>query len=161
MATETPSVGGAIPETIGGVTTLKSPVPPEKTGISTEQKQQQGHVSLPAYATTRAAPNGSQTDANSPYMSAAGGSMSQSQILTSPMLASPLTAGALSGPGSGPGNGESMREPHLSGHEPRYFPGIVTRGQRKGSTRQNSQHENDESVARRVSGRKDKDVSSE
>jgi AMP deaminase len=39
---------------------------------------------------------------------------------------------------------DGMRDLHLSANEPRYFPGVVTRGHRKGSKRQDSVHESDE-----------------
>jgi len=38
---------------------------------------------------------------------------------------------------------------HLVGDEPRYFPGVVTRSQRKNSKRQDSMHESDDSSARK------------
>jgi AMP deaminase len=71
---------------------------------------------------------------------------SQSDILSGGMVASPLTAGPSSG---------VEEEPHLSGHEPRYWPGVVTRGQRRMSTRQGSAHEGDapvDGVKRRQDG---------
>lgn len=60
-----------------------------------------------------------QSDTNSPYLGPAG------------------QAGA---------NGvtDGMRDLALSANEPRYFPGVVTRGHRKDSKRQDSVHEGDE-----------------
>ncbi|KAL1873827.1 hypothetical protein VTK73DRAFT_711 [Phialemonium thermophilum] len=39
---------------------------------------------------------------------------------------------------------DGIRDLHLDGSEPRYFPGVVTRGQRKNSKRQDSMHESDD-----------------
>ncbi|KAK0730770.1 hypothetical protein B0H67DRAFT_527882 [Lasiosphaeris hirsuta] len=144
----------AAPETNGSVGvsqqyTPRSPALSTKTNIATAAEQmQQQYTSKSAIDTS-----------GSPHM---GASMSQSQIFSSPVLASPLTSGP---PGATPtttggmssvADAAGMREPHLSGHEPRYFPGVVSRGQRKGSTRQSSMHEGDENAGmRKISGRKD------
>lgn len=89
------------------------------------------------------------TSATSPHLGGTD-SLSQSQILPSPMQQSPqlgnLPSAALEGvPGSATGLADSMRELHLPGqHEPRYFPGVMSRSQgRKTGTRQSSMHESD------------------
>ncbi|KAK0656394.1 hypothetical protein B0T16DRAFT_399221 [Cercophora newfieldiana] len=128
----------------GSVAQLRSPALSAKTNATTttataglESKQQPSHVSLTTLALGRPADTSSTNGAN--------GSASQSQIFASPTTASPLaSAPATSGEG----------EPHLAGHEPRYFPGLVQR--RKGSMRQSSQHESDD---KRVG--KGKDVAAE
>ncbi|KAK0717047.1 hypothetical protein B0T26DRAFT_277263 [Lasiosphaeria miniovina] len=82
-----------------------------------------------------------QVDTGSPYMSA----MSQPQIFSNPVVASPLGASASDREASGNWSPvEATREPHLSGNEPRYFPGVVSRGPRRNSTRQSSMHESDQ-----------------
>ncbi|KAH6646493.1 hypothetical protein BKA67DRAFT_584525 [Truncatella angustata] len=39
---------------------------------------------------------------------------------------------------------EGFKEMHLSGHEPRYFPGMMARASRRDSMRQGSMHESDD-----------------
>ena len=45
------------------------------------------------------------------------------------------------------GTTDSIRDIHLSGHEPRYFPGLMARASRRESVRQTSVHESDETAA--------------
>jgi AMP deaminase len=83
----------------------------------------------------------SQTAAGvSPLITAAApSSLSQSQIYTS----SPTTLASPS-PVLGPaGSGIATPDLHLSGQEPRFYPGMVARSQRKGSMRRESGHESD------------------
>ncbi|OAA65417.1 AMP deaminase [Niveomyces insectorum RCEF 264] len=58
------------------------------------------------------------------------------------LLASPPV---LSREGAWSADGGRTNDPHLSGAEPRYFPGVATRSQRRNSLRQNSYHEADSS----------------
>ncbi|KAK3337065.1 hypothetical protein B0T19DRAFT_411388 [Cercophora scortea] len=120
-----------------------SPAQSSKTvgPAAADSKHQQSHVSLPSYAATRAA-HSSQIDGDSPALSTSSMSMSQSQIFASPVIASPATGSSTDGR---PAPTDAMRELHLSGHEPKYFPGVVSRshGQRRNSTRQSSMHESD------------------
>lgn len=116
------------------VSQLRSPALSAKTNPTTatatvglESKQPPSHVYLTALALGRAADTSSPNGANG-----TNGSLSQSQIFASPTTASPLASAPVA-------DGEV--EPHLAGHEPRYFPGVVQR--RRGSTRQSSQHESD------------------
>lgn len=44
------------------------------------------------------------------------------------------------------------RDPHLDATEPRYFPGVITRSQRRNSKRQDSMHESDEGSGRKGGG---------
>ncbi|KAI1327563.1 AMP deaminase [Xylariaceae sp. FL0255] len=44
---------------------------------------------------------------------------------------------------------DTLRELHLSGHEPRYVPGMVARASRRDSIRRSSQHESDDAVSSR------------
>lgn len=77
------------------------------------------------------------------------GSLSQTQSYGSPVLLSPLTGPVGSDRGEVLGGGgwtpsESVRDVHLSGHEPRYYPGMLSRSQqRRDSGRQSSLHESD------------------
>ena len=64
---------------------------------------------------------------------------STGQVLGEPTLASPV-----SDPLEAHRPVEGIRDPHLSGHEPRYIPGMMTRAQRKNSLRHGSNHESDE-----------------
>ena len=69
-------------------------------------------------------------------------SLSQSQVLTaSPVALTSPASGTVGGSGSGSGEGRDL---HLSGHEPRYFPGMVSRSQRRDSMRRESGHESDQ-----------------
>lgn len=106
----------------------KSPAPPAKAIIG------EAKTSLNT-STLQPAPHGG-TD-----------SLSQSQTLPSPMQQSPqlgLPSATLEGTGTATGLTDSMRELHLPEHEPRYFPGVMSRSQgRKTSTRQSSLHESD------------------
>jgi len=139
MVTDVPNdLNGAASQHAG----LRSPALSAKTNTTTvtvglDSKQQQSHVSLPAYALGRSVDTSS---------GISNGSMSQSQIFASPTTASPLAVSTAA-------DGDGMVEPHLAGHEPRYFPGVVQR--RQGSTRQSSVHESDESAGKRFVGRKE------
>jgi AMP deaminase len=90
---------------------------------------------------------------SSPTITAIPTSLSQSQLYTaspvttlasaSPMLGS-MSASTPAG-ASTAGAGEGSRDLHLSGHEPRYFPGMLARSQtqRRDSVRRESGHEGD------------------
>ena len=78
--------------------------------------------------------------------------MSQSQIFSSPVASSPL---AISGADREASGNWAPADAILSGNELRYFPGVVSRSQRKNSTRQSSMHETDENHP----GSKKKDAS--
>jgi len=77
------------------------------------------------------------TNTGSPYTGP--NSAGSSQLVASSVLASPLATAK-----DAPWPGDGSRDPHLSGTGPRYFPGVVTRGQRRNSVRQGSAHESDE-----------------
>ncbi|KAK3355952.1 hypothetical protein B0H65DRAFT_417687 [Neurospora tetraspora] len=106
----------------------KSPAPPAKASISEAKTSLNISTSQP-----------------SPH--AGTDSLSQSQVLPSPMQQSPqlgLPSAALEGTATATGLTDSMKELHLPEHEPRYFPGVMSRSQgRKTSTRQSSIHESD------------------
>ncbi|KAK3311182.1 uncharacterized protein B0T15DRAFT_65616 [Chaetomium strumarium] len=83
----------------------------------------------------------------SPTVASIPASSSQSQLYTGSIsaLASPML-GSMSGSGVGTPTAvdAGARDIHLSGHEPRYFPGLVSRNtQRKDSMRKESGHESD------------------
>ncbi|ORY56669.1 uncharacterized protein BCR38DRAFT_402331 [Pseudomassariella vexata] len=63
---------------------------------------------------------------------------SSTSILHAPLSGSPVLAAAAAGPWP-PSDGT-----HLSGHEPRYFPGMMTRASRKDNIRKGSMHESDD-----------------
>lgn len=104
-----------------GVASMPEPAP---------QGQRGSQISLPGLASKKTR---SHIDLGMGIVESPSGG-SQSDILSGGMVASPLTAGPSSG---------VEEEPYLSGHEPRYWPGVVTRGQRRMSTRQGSMHEGD------------------
>ncbi|KLU87535.1 AMP deaminase 2 [Magnaporthiopsis poae ATCC 64411] len=64
-------------------------------------------------------------------------------ILSSPPLIA-VRDGAANTTPSWPTEG-TVQDPHISGSQPRFFPGVVARSQTRGGTRQNSMHESDES----------------
>jgi len=136
-------INGSVPQ--NGVP--RSPILASRTNAATvvsapaPDSKQQSHISLPVYGTR------SQIDTNSSK-----GAVNQSQVFASPVAASPLV-GVSPGIGLTGLDSSGAHEPHLSGHEPRYFPGVVQR--RRGSTRQSSMHESDENVGKRFSGRKE------
>jgi AMP deaminase len=85
----------------------------------------------------------------SPTVASIPTSSSQSQLYTGSVsaLASPML-GSMSGSGVATPTAvdAGARDIHLSGHEPRYFPGLVSRNtQRKDSMRKESGHESDPS----------------
>lgn len=87
------------------------------------------HVSLAAAAAAARTAHSSQVDTSSPYLG--------------PAVANGGAAAAKDGAGVF-GATDGMRDLALSANEPRYFPGVVTRGHRKDSKRQDSVHESDE-----------------
>jgi AMP deaminase len=114
----------------------RSPVSLAKANaMATMDSKHPSYVSLSQAGFATRAP--SQADPSSPYMGAT--SMNSSQILPGSLLASPLATATKDAPWPG----EAGRDLHLSGSEPRYFPGVVTRRQRTDSVRQNSLHESD------------------
>lgn len=154
---DAPSTVGAAPDIIGGnlpQTVPRSPALSSRTNTAaaaaaSESKQ---HTFAPLTASPSQASHmakSGQIDTGSPSVNAI--SASQSQVFSSPVVASPLGAS-----GSDSASGAwTPSEQHISGHEPRYFPGVVSRNRRRDSTRQNSMHENDENVFRKASSRRD------
>jgi hypothetical protein len=138
----------------GSVSQLRSPALSAKTNATTttvgleSKQQQQSHVSLTALALGRSV----DTSSSLANGGATNGSMIQSQIFSTPITASPLA-------GVPPSTTVNGAEPHLAGHEPRYFPGVVQR--RRGSTRQSSQHEGDENASKRFLKGKEREVPAE
>jgi AMP deaminase len=51
---------------------------------------------------------------------------------------------------------DGVRDVHLDGHEPRYFPGVVSRGQRKNSKRWDSAPDGDDTTIGRKSSKRDR-----
>lgn len=49
---------------------------------------------------------------------------------------------------------EGFKDPHLSGHEPRYFPGMMARASRRDSARQGSMHDSDDVISARSAPKK-------
>ncbi|OIW34791.1 AMP deaminase [Coniochaeta ligniaria NRRL 30616] len=122
-----PSAAAAVP---------KSPALSLKTNMAAAHPS---HVSL---AAARTGGQSSQADTNSPYLG--------------PAAASGGTAkdGAAGAGAAGVfGATDGMRDLALSANEPRYFPGVVTRGHRKDSKRQDSVHESDEGGGKKGRGR--------
>lgn len=72
----------------------------------------------------------------------------QGTLLASPVIAAGQTRDgprAAAG-GAGVAGPDGMKDHHISGSEPRYFPGVVTRSQRRNSMRKASVHEDDSPV---------------
>ena len=84
------------------------------------------------HAAARTPATAPQVDSGSPYMAPLTLSSSTSQVFGSPLSSSPMATTA-----------DGIRDLHLAGDAPRYFPGVVSRGQRRNSTRQGSMHEGD------------------
>lgn len=91
-----------------------------------------GSVSSTHAAATRTPASAPQVDSGSPYMAPLTLSSSTSQIFGSSLGSSPMATAA-----------DGIRDLHLAGDAPRYFPGVVSRGQRRNSVRQGSMHESD------------------
>ncbi|KAK3330860.1 hypothetical protein B0H66DRAFT_545062 [Apodospora peruviana] len=146
------AAAGAVTDLNGSVpqpTAPKSPLLPSKTGSTisappTADPKQRSYVSLRAAAGQG---HPAQVDTSSPYMAGIISPGNQSQVFQSPVLASPIALPAAADGSSNSGlwapPADSVRDPHISGHQPRYFPGVVSRSQRKNSTRQSSRHESD------------------
>lgn len=64
-------------------------------------------------------------------------------VLDAPMSASPQSTTQSQWQADG------FKDPHLSGHEPRYFPGMMARASRRDSIRQGSMHDSDDIVSTR------------
>jgi AMP deaminase len=107
----------------------KSPALSLKTNMAAAHPS---HVSLAAAARTG---QSSQVDTNSPYLGPAGQAVNGT--------------GAAAKDGSVWTATDGLRDLALSANEPRYFPGVVTRGHRKDSKRQDSVHESDEGSGRK------------
>jgi len=139
-------LNGAAVQTAGAKSPMFSPSKPSSAAlstISTMAAKQQSQVSLQSTAITgsglaQADPSGSG------LVSITTSPGSQLDMFQSPLVASPI-AGPLAGEGSNMRHPptDAMRDMHLWGQEPRYFPGVVTRSQRRNSTRQSSMHESD------------------
>ncbi|KAK4187997.1 hypothetical protein QBC35DRAFT_451728 [Podospora australis] len=149
-AADATSTVGAAPDLIGGSlpqTVPRSPALSSRTNIAPASNPKQ-QASVPLTASSSQASNiakSGQIDTSSPAISAVSGS--QSQVFSSPVVASPLGASA----SDSVAGTWSPSEPHISGHEPRYFPGVVSRSsRRRDSTRQSSMHENDENLVRKA-----------
>lgn len=108
--------------------------PPRSPALSTRTTAAGPAVPQPAGAPSQAA-------GASPLVTAAVPSLlSQSQQV---YTGSPTTLASPS-PVLGPaGSGIATPDLHLSGQEPRYYPGMVSRSQRRGSMRRESGHESD------------------
>lgn len=119
-------------------------VPPKSPALSLKTHNiaaaHASHASLAAVA-ARAGTGGGQSpqvvaDSNSPYLGPASGGGQG--------VAGAVVAAAQDGAGGVFGATDGMRDLALSANEPRYFPGVVTRGHRKDSKRQDSVHESDD-----------------
>jgi len=131
------SVNGA-PSEKENLTTQRSPgLSARANTISSTANTESRHAAFASLPST-ARGQSSQGDTHSPYLGP--GSAASSQILPGPSIPSTLADVAWQVDG--------IRDSHLSGSEPRYFPGIVTRSQRRNSTRQSSAHESDDNWAR-------------
>ncbi|KAM7184164.1 hypothetical protein V8F20_012336 [Naviculisporaceae sp. PSN 640] len=93
---------------------------------------QRSHISLPSAAIAGASQLPQVDTSGSGLLSKTTSPGSQVEVFQSPAIASPLLTAT-----------DPIRDVHLWGQEPRYFPGVVTRSQRKNSTRQSSVHESD------------------
>lgn len=122
-------------------TTAAANLPPRSPALST------ANASIPQQQATATASRASEPQPGSSpsILPSIPASLSQSQVLT----ASPVTLTSPSGLGTpgaavcaASGSGEG-RDLHLSGHEPRYYPGMVSRSQRRDSMRRESGHESD------------------
>ncbi|AEO54403.1 hypothetical protein MYCTH_2296944 [Thermothelomyces thermophilus ATCC 42464] len=140
----TPSVAGD-PITSTGLPP-RSPAPTTQAhatastaGPISDPRQQQQTAPL----TTRNALEGQAGGIGSPALTGIPMSLSQTQLSAA---GSPLTLAPSSGLGTPAAGVAAVADPtlhSLSGHEPRYFPGMVSRSQKKGSTRRESGHESD------------------
>ena len=84
------------------------------------------------HAASRTPASAPQVESGSPYIAPLTLSGSTSQIFGSSLNGSPMATTA-----------DGIRDLHLAGDAPRYFPGVVSRGQRRNSVRQGSMHESD------------------
>jgi AMP deaminase len=139
-----------------------SPAMLAKTNItpsaSTAEPRQQTQLPLgPAGSLTSRTVVSSPVEAGSPRMGPFGGSTNQPHLTSSSSQASPLAMGSASRDSRTPSDTlrDALHDMHLSGHEPRYFPGVVTRSQRRNSMRKSSTHESDDNAMRKASGRKE------
>ncbi|KAM7184370.1 hypothetical protein V8F33_013013 [Rhypophila sp. PSN 637] len=121
----------------------RSPMMPSMPGsavlsaASPPAANRRSHISLPAAALAGSGqPPQVDTSAGSGLVSITAGPGTQAEMFQSPVIASPIM-----------GSSDPIRDVHLWGQEPRYFPGVVTRSQRKNSTRQSSMHESDKALA--------------
>lgn len=121
-----PSVGKSplLPASVPGSVPLMAASPPAVNHRS--------HISLPSAAIAGAGQLPQVDTSGSGLMSMTTSPGLQAEMFQSPAIASPLVAST-----------DPIRDAHLWGQEPRYFPGVVTRSQRKNSTRQSSMHESD------------------
>ncbi|KAL2159280.1 hypothetical protein VTH06DRAFT_2715 [Thermothelomyces fergusii] len=129
---ETPSLAG-------------DPVP--STGVPPRSPPSTAHAhptpSTAAPLTTRSALEGQPSGIGSPALTGMPLPFSQAQLSAA---GSPLALAPSSGLGTPAAGIPTIGDPALhtlSGHEPRYFPGMVSRTQKKGSTRRESGHESD------------------
>ncbi|KAL2153938.1 hypothetical protein VTH82DRAFT_2614 [Thermothelomyces myriococcoides] len=136
---ETSSVAGdpvtstSVPPHSPALATQAHAVPSAAAPIS-DPRQQPPTAPLTARNTFEGQP----ISIGSPALTGIPMSLSQSQLST---MGSPLALAPSSGLVT-PGAGDPALHA-LSGHEPRYFPGMVSRSQRKGTTRRESGHESD------------------
>ncbi|KAK3394050.1 hypothetical protein B0H63DRAFT_459817 [Podospora didyma] len=152
LAADAASTSGAATDLNGSIaqqTVAKSPVLSSITNntaaaTATADPKQKSHASSYVSQTPSTTRSGypSQVDTGSPYTVAISNTMSQSQIFSSPVASSPLAPSSADRDATG---NWAPADAILSGNEPRYFPGVVSRNQRKNSTRQSSMHETDES----------------
>ncbi|KAH8893714.1 AMP deaminase [Thozetella sp. PMI_491] len=119
---------------------LRSPAASLKTNGTTANAEVKS--SLVGNASSARTPaTAPQLESSSPYIAPLSLSGSTSQLYG--MAATGLTASPIMTASDG------IRDLHLSGDAPRYFPGVVTRSQRRNSTRQGSMHETDTSRQKR------------
>jgi hypothetical protein len=98
----------------------------------------------------------SQVDAGSPRLPALS-TATKSQIFSTSAQASPASATAASRDSSGTWTvADPLMDAHLSGQEPRLFPGVVSQGQRKNSLQKSSSNENNAVSVKRTPSRKEK-----
>ncbi|KAL8370985.1 hypothetical protein RB595_001032 [Gaeumannomyces hyphopodioides] len=78
------------------------------------------------------------------------GKISHGSIVSSPPVVGVREGTAASPPWPADGTVEDL---HISGSQPRFFPGVVARSQTRGGTRQSSMHESDDAAAAAAAGR--------
>lgn len=108
-----------------------------KANVVSTQNMQDANMPLRSKRDSRSSQ--SQMELNAGYGGLANQKDAGSSILSGSVCSSPLAAKR-----EEPWATDSMRETHLSGDEPRYFPGLVARAQRRDSVRQPPTQETDD-----------------